>query len=159
MNQPEQNAGRIDRYDGEYAWLSNFHPCVMMFEGMWFPTLENAYQAAKFPFEQRTIFQECSPAQAKRLGKKQSQDHGLTLRPEWVDPEFRKAVMKELIDYKFSYEHNPDLAEKLVSTFPMQLIEGNYWHDYFWGVCNGKGENNLGKIQETRREELMDILE
>jgi len=24
---------------------------------------------------------------------------------------------------------------------------GNHWGDRYWGVCDGKGENNLGKIQ------------
>lgn len=161
MDENAQIATQIVRYDGIFDWLSNFYPCAMVFEGMLFPTIENAYQAAKFPLEQRAIFQNCSPGRAKRLGKKKNlqEFYGLTFRPEWADPEFRKAIMKELIDYKFSYEHNPILAGRLVSTYPLQLIEGNYWHDYFWGVCDGKGENNLGKIQETRREELMDILE
>lgn len=35
-----------------------------------------------------------------------------------------------------------------------ELIEGNTWGDTFWGVCRGKGENNLGKILMRLRSEL-----
>jgi predicted NAD-dependent protein-ADP-ribosyltransferase YbiA (DUF1768 family) len=41
---------------------------------------------------------------------------------------------------------NEELRELLISTGDMTLIEGNAWKDFFWGVCNGKGENHLGKI-------------
>ena len=27
-----------------------------------------------------------------------------------------------------------------------ELIEGNTWNDTYWGVCNGRGQNHLGKI-------------
>jgi predicted NAD-dependent protein-ADP-ribosyltransferase YbiA (DUF1768 family) len=37
----------IDRFDGEFAFLSNFAPCEVEFEGIIFPTVENAFQAAK----------------------------------------------------------------------------------------------------------------
>lgn len=42
------------------------------------------------------------------------------------------------------------LQRKLVETYPKYLEETNYWNDTFWGVCNGIGENTLGKL-------LMDI--
>lgn len=43
------------------------------------------------------------------------------------------------------------LKEMLLSTGNADIIEGNYWHDNFWGQCScekcvGKGKNNLGKI-------------
>ncbi len=34
------------------------------------------------------------------------------------------------------------------------LIEGNTWRDTFWGIYEGKGENNLGKLLMKIREEL-----
>jgi hypothetical protein len=41
------------------------------------------------------------------------------------------------------------------------LIEGNWWHDNFYGSCTcnkcvNKGENNLGKILMKIREELLE---
>ena len=35
-----------------------------------------------------------------------------------------------------------------------KLIEGNWWHDYYWGVCSGRGKNKLGEILMRVREEL-----
>jgi predicted NAD-dependent protein-ADP-ribosyltransferase YbiA (DUF1768 family) len=41
----------------------------------------------------------------------------------------------------------------LLETGDAELVEGNWWDDTFWGVCNGVGQNNLGKIlMDTRRE-------
>ena len=33
-----------------------------------------------------------------------------------------------------------------IHTGEAELIEGNDWGDITWGVCNGIGENKLGKI-------------
>ena len=37
----------IDSFQGEYRFLSNFWPCVVEYEGTEYPSVENAYQAAK----------------------------------------------------------------------------------------------------------------
>lgn len=56
--------------------------------------------------------------------------------------------MKDLVRQKFQH---PELKKKLLKTKNATLIEGNTWGDVYWGVCNGVGENNLGKIlMETR---------
>ena len=46
---------------------------------------------------------------------------------------------------------DPDLKRMLIETGDEELIEGNNWHDNFFGSCycdrcGNKGENNLGKI-------------
>lgn len=63
-------------------------------------------------------------------------------------------VMEEIIRAKFV--QNPDLRQKLVDTGDLELMEGNYWHDTFWGVdCkSGKGKNHLGIILMQIRTEL-----
>ena len=59
--------------------------------------------------------------------------------------------MTEIVRTKF--EQNSDIRQKLIDTYPEELIEGNYWHDTFWGVCEGVGENHLGQIlMQIRRE-------
>ena len=145
----------IDHYIGDYKWLSNFYPCEIVYEGLKYPSLENAYQAAKFKPEKRHLFQNCPAGYAKRLGKNRALGklHGLVINPDWNNR--RIGVMKQLLEYKFSYEHHPRLANQLVSTYPRRLIEGNFHGDQFWGVCDGKGENNLGSLQEDQREILM----
>jgi predicted NAD-dependent protein-ADP-ribosyltransferase YbiA (DUF1768 family) len=57
---------------------------------------------------------------------------------------------------KFKQE---DLKQMLLDTGDQELIEGNFWHDNFFGVCScgaclGKGQNNLGKILMKIREEV-----
>jgi predicted NAD-dependent protein-ADP-ribosyltransferase YbiA (DUF1768 family) len=63
------------------------------------------------------------------------------LRPDWES--IKLDVMETAVRIKFT---DPELAAKLIATGDEELIEGNWWNDTFWGVCNGVGENHLGKI-------------
>ncbi len=47
---------------------------------------------------------------------------------------------------------------EIIHEFQGELIEGNHWNDTFWGICNGNGENNLGKILMKIRHEINPIL-
>ncbi len=58
--------------------------------------------------------------------------------------------MKQILRIKFA---DPALRTALEATGEATLIEGNTWNDTFWGVCRGKGQNNLGKILEAIRAE------
>jgi predicted NAD-dependent protein-ADP-ribosyltransferase YbiA (DUF1768 family) len=60
--------------------------------------------------------------------------------------------METLVREKFT-RHAP-LAELLVATGDLDLVERNRWRDTFWGVCNGIGENHLGRILMIVRAEL-----
>jgi len=59
--------------------------------------------------------------------------------------------MKDILEIKFADTH---LREALLATAPLELIEGNTWGDTYWGVCNGVGENKLGKILMGIRDEI-----
>ncbi len=102
-----------------------------------FPSVENAYQAAKtFVLEDQKKFQYITAAQAKRLGRR------LKIRNDWNEVKLK--IMKELVTIKFEI---PELQDKLLATGDKQLIEGNYWNDRYWGQCPiGVGTNHLGKI-------------
>jgi ribA/ribD-fused uncharacterized protein len=133
----------IGEFQGEYRWLSNFWPARVEYFHVWYPTVEHAYQAAKCDREEDAakILACRTPGQAKRLVR------GLRMRSDWNDRKL--AVMRDLVGQKFD---NPALAMKLIATGNELLVEGNSWHDTYWGVCNGKGENHLGKIlMEVRR--------
>ena len=52
------------------------------------------------------------------------------------------------------FEQNQDCLERLLKTRDTELVEGNTWGDIYWGVCNGVGENHLGKILMRIRSEL-----
>lgn len=136
---------RIESFQGQYRWLSNFWPAEVEFEGITFPTVEHAYQAAKTQDERerRAIAALPTPGQAKRMGKK------VRLRSDWED--VKVEVMTQLVRAKFE---DPDLMYKLAQTKDAYLIEGNTWGDTFWGVCRGKGKNHLGQILMKVRSEI-----
>ena len=138
----------IERFAGEHRFLSNFHPSPIWFEGVSYPTVEHAYQAAKSDdFEEKLrIASVESPGVAKRLGRR------LVPRRDWE--ECRVFVMEELVRAKFA--RHADLRRRLLDTGDAELIEGNNWCDRFWGVCGGVGENRLGRILMQIREEFCD---
>jgi hypothetical protein len=138
---------KIERFKGDYAFLSNFHPAIVFFDGRMYPTVENAFQAAKCLHEEdRAQFATLAPGQAKRLGRK------IKMRPDWNS--IRLDVMRDLVLQKF--RNHAELQEKLLATGNATLVEGNQWHDTFWGVCNGVGQNNLGQILMNVRGILRD---
>lgn len=137
----------IKSFSGQWSFLSNFYLCTVKYDGANYPSVEHAYQAAKAADpKRRATFQlvGVSPGKAKSLGRK------LILRPDWE--EVKVGIMRDLLIQKF---YPTLLRRKLLSTFTAVLIEGNYWHDQYWGVCNGdclygphepSGENMLGKL-------------
>ena len=66
----------------------------------------------------------------------------MTVRPEWED--IRIQVMEDVQIAKFS--QYPDLAKKLVDTGDAFLEYNNTCGDTYWGLVDGVGENNLGKV-------------
>lgn len=137
MNDP------ITSFTGEYRFLSNFWPAEVTFEGEVYPTVEHAYQAAKtLDKAERAFIQTCkTPGAAKRMGRT------ITIRDDWGKAKLQ--VMVELVTEKF--QRHKDLLQKLKDTGDRQLIEGNTWGDTYWGVCEGEGENFLGKILMAAR--------
>jgi predicted NAD-dependent protein-ADP-ribosyltransferase YbiA (DUF1768 family) len=61
-------------------------------------------------------------------------------------------VMRDLIAQKFAV--GSELADRLLATGDQELVEGNTWGDTFWGVCDGVGENWLGRLLMERRAAL-----
>lgn len=135
----------IDRFDKEYRFLSNFWPCKIQWDGLEFPSVENAYQARKTGDpHMRWRFTQFSPGAAKRTGS------DLILPDNWESIKWWH--MRDLVKHKF-VDH-PALKRQLIETGNATLIEGNQWGDTYWGVCNGIGENHLGKILMMVRETL-----
>lgn len=130
---------------GEHRWLSNFAPATIEFVGLYFPTVEHAYVASKTTDfkKQEEISKVVSPGKVKRLGRE------LVLRSDWDMVKMK--FMYEFLKQKFNYE---TYANLLLSTENAYLEETNTWGDTFWGVCNGVGQNNLGKLLMQIRDEL-----
>jgi N-glycosidase YbiA len=137
------DAENVKGFFGEYRWMSNFHKCAIWYEGLGFPSTENAYVYAKIDPSQRknwwelsTFLMSCEPHEAKKIGRT------IPLRDDWEEVKYD--VMSSVVFDKF-YRH-VDLRHELLATGDKYLEETNHWGDKFWGVCDGKGKNSLGKI-------------
>lgn len=130
------------------------HECEVPYAGRIWKSAEHAYQASKTVVadEQDMIFNMQHPRQTKVKGKT------LTLREDWTT-QTKLAIMRDIVRSKFT--HNRDLREKLIQTYPMTIIEGNYWNDNFWGRCPIDAPvygNHLGRIlMELRREFMLEM--
>jgi predicted NAD-dependent protein-ADP-ribosyltransferase YbiA (DUF1768 family) len=155
----------IDSFEGVYDFLCNFYPHRVFYENHWYPRNEHAFHAMKeFDPFYRVKFQtkeemkkfyinhnqsldrsikELPPWTAKKLGR------SATLRKDWE--EVKVQIMTDINRIKFS---DPLLRKKLLDTGDAILIEGNDWNDKFWGVCDGVGENMLGRILVKIRSEI-----
>lgn len=135
----------ITSFQGRYSWLSNFHMVSVLYEGIMYPSAEHAYQAAKSTNESTRLWVSslASPSEAKKAGRT------ILIRPDWDD--VKLDVMLEILRAKFQ---DYELRQRLLSTEDMLLVEGNWWGDKFWGVCNGIGCNHLGMLLMRVRSEL-----
>lgn len=142
----------ITKFKDEYSFLSNFYLCSVQFDSVIYPSLEHAYVAAKtFDQEVRQLIKDIAkPGKAKRLGRFDA----FPLRYDWCN-NLRIEIMCKLIDEKFA--EGSELAQQLIDTYPLELIEGNNHGDCFYGQCDGVGDNHLGKILMRRRSVLMGL--
>jgi len=135
----------IDSFSNKNFFLSNFFPCEVVFDGILYGSAESAFQSAKVKdIESRKFFVTLSPSKSKKLGRK------VELREDWEN--IKDDVMFRIVHDKFN--RNENLKELLLETGEQRLVEGNYWNDTYWGVCNGVGENKLGKILMMVRHEI-----
>ena len=143
----------IVNFRGAYRFLSNFARFPVVFEGVEYPTAEHAYVAAKTvdPAIRAWVCQIDTPGNAKYRGK------SIALRPDWED--VHDEVMLAVLRSKFT--RNAEAREQLLATGNAELVEGNAWHDNYWGRCRCKecagvvdAHNVLGRLLMMVREEL-----
>lgn len=137
----------ITSFKDDYEFLSNFYPCKITIAGYTFPSVENAYQAMKCAnLSDYGQFVNIGPAEAKKLGRK------VQLRSDWEQIKYN--VMRQLLDLKFQ---DKVLLKMLQGTASESIIEGNYWHDNYWGMCQCdkcKSKikyNHLGELLQRKR--------
>lgn len=132
----------INEFTGEYRWLSNFWvlPRPILFAGCSFASTEHLYQACKTTNREEfeRIASAKTPGESRRIGKKE-----IVCRSDW--DKIKESVMDISLRLKFEI---PELREKLLATGDAELIEGNYWQDFFWGkdLKTGEGKNHLGNM-------------
>lgn len=143
-------------FHGAYDFLSNMYPCPVSYQNETFSCTEIPYHLYRIKEEctiVRDQFRNCKTGyEAKALNNRYKKSGQLKQlkRPDWE--QINLQLMYDLVYAKFS--QNPELKIKLLQTGTIELVENNTWHDTFWGVCNGIGENHLGKILMQIRSEL-----
>ena len=137
----------IDNFRGEYYFLSNFFPTPIWLGGREYKTVEHFYQANKAEslILHEYIRNAVSPEEAKKRGKE------VAKRADWENVKLQ--IMGLGLILKFDIV---DLGDMLLATGEEELVEGNTWGDTYWGVCNGVGENHLGKTLMTVRDQIIE---
>lgn len=98
--QHEKKVTLIEGFRGSHWFLSNFSPSRIQHEGIWYPTVEHAYQANKtMSMHLRGVIARMkTPGEAKAAGWNLPATS--PLRPDWN--RVRVRVMRDLIKLKFA---------------------------------------------------------
>ena len=148
----------------EFQFLSNFSEHRVKIFDIKFKTNEHFFQWCKtlIQREKDRILAANTSGQAKRLGQSPEKGGIVTLRDDWD-------LVKDwfmFLGLTKKYEQHPHLLKLLVTTYPHLLVEGNSWHDNYWGDCcynstwtdtcekcsDKKGLNRLGYMHMRIRE-------
>jgi hypothetical protein len=123
---------------GRYRFLSNFWFVQIQFEDQVYPTLEHAYQSAKFLDPKIRAEGAARPAKDIKAWSRRR-----PARSDWEG--IKVGVMGDLLEVKFA---NAGLRALLQATGGRQLVEANHWGDAFWGfdVKQDEGTNHLGRL-------------
>ena len=157
----------INSFEGEYRVFSNFYggedqpldftKCPIRINGLQYCCVEVPFHSFKTTdLEQRAAMQDWDARQAKAWGSELPRA-GL-VRSDWMD--INLTVMERLLHIKF--RAGSHLADILMNTGGKLLIEGNWWHDNFWGSCqkycprcvNKPRLNHLGRLLMKIRTDL-----
>ena len=135
----------IRGFFGPWRFLSNFHFFPVEYDGVVYPTNEHAYQAAKTNdlLARDEIRRVSRPGEARRLGQQ------VVLRPDWG-----LVQLPIMVDLNLQKYADVKLGTMLLESEEAYLEETNHWGDVYWGVCNGIGENKLGKLLMDIRDDL-----
>lgn len=141
----------IKEFKGKYFFLSNFYIHPIEYQELTFQSSEAAFQAQK-SMDEKVVESFCNlfPGQAKYKGRQ------IELRPDWE--EIKDWIMKDILYCKFTQDEG--LKKMLLNTGEEVLVEGNYWHDNYYGDClcakckSIVGKNILGILLMEVRKEL-----
>jgi predicted NAD-dependent protein-ADP-ribosyltransferase YbiA (DUF1768 family)/hypoxanthine phosphoribosyltransferase len=154
----------------KHTFLSNFYQTPIVYKGILYPTVEHAYLDQKY----RThLLSELSSSQIdelnevfkikgmyrndsdfSRIFRDGSSPAGVVKRISTIIKtwnmevsDWENKMLRIMIELQFEkYNNNPFIKGKLLSTGNCYLLEGNTWNDTYWGFCNNRGRNFLGRI-------------
>lgn len=105
--------------------------------------------------EFRRIFTVVSPLKSKEIGKNCPLQRGWN-QEHLNGKTLKECVMEEGLRQKFSLK-NAVLLDKLIKTDGIQLEEGNWWGDKFWGVAYKNKEDAFQGINSLGGSNLLGL--
>lgn len=139
------------KVEDPYGCFSNFSPHNICISGQDWLTVEHYYQAQKFVGSAdeklvTVIRAVLTPQEAAKLGR----DPNHRVRADWEAVKI--PIMREAVKIKFLT--NSDIQAILLATGDRQIVEDSPT-DYYWGCgCDQTGQNHLGKILMSVRQEI-----
>jgi len=147
----------INSFRGDFAFLSNFFvgAPIVDWRGNKWETTEHFYQSKKTNNidDKIKIMEAFSPGKSKKIGRT------VEIIDNW--DELKIGVMRQALMLKF--EQWPKYKEYLIQMEGYELVEGNWWHDNFWGNCfcdrceSITGTNMLGKLLMELRNSYIEM--
>lgn len=140
----------IESFHDTHYYLSNFYEHPMKVNGQSFKSNEHFFQASKARTPEDFEYVRASPTPG--ISKKRGRE--IKMRGDWDN--MKNTIMMQGLRIKFA---DPELRQRLLDTGEDTLIEGNNWHDVYWGRCDcsdhgGDGQNWLGRLLMQLRAEL-----
>lgn len=113
-------------FQSHHAFLSNFFPCTVNYNGIKFKSAEHAYQYSRATFLGKTITAN-DVLKANKAEEAKRAVLNLQNSKEWDAS--KQKIMKDIVFAKFAQNH--DLQNKLLATGERPLLEATY--DSYWG--------------------------
>ena len=140
----------IGFYNREFFCLDNFSSFGFRLDGIYYQTVEHAYQSFKFkdvaPEVEKKIINCNSAYDAQKIAHENADKQV----KNWTDISID--IMEKLLRAKI--EQNPYVKKKLLETENYTICEDSP-KDAFWGIGpNRDGRNELGKLWMKLRNEL-----
>jgi len=140
----------IGFYNREFFCLDNFSSFGIDYNGIYYQTIEHAYQSLKFkdvaPKVEKQIIECHSAYDAQKIAHENIEKQV----KNWDD--IKLDVMEKLVRAKL--EQHPYVKKKLLETKNNLICEDSP-KDSFWGIGpNRDGRNELGKLWMKLRDEL-----
>jgi len=140
----------IDNFSDYFDFLNNEFPCEVYYQGLVYRSVSHAYQAARST--QQHIREKI--LRADTLEELYDIAGKVEDPANWQNDRLR--VMEKLLRDKF--RRNRDLQDQLKATGTRELIN-TYWEystsNVFWGVFEGKGQNQLGRLLSSIRSDII----
>lgn len=165
----------ILKFRQEFSYLSNFNVLKnkIHYLGYNYISVEAGYMAQKCDDIAWKKYCSTISPHGNAQGEMKKAAYKVDLVKDFRDKQLK--IMLDLLRLKF--RNNPELANKLVATYPRMIMEGNVWNDRYWGATIPKqdlsdnveleklykkfpqyfyvGQNYLGRLLMKVGDELM----